>query len=99
MTLSRDADGWLLVCKVQTRSKVTGFGEVRNGEAIVKLHAPPIDGRANAALCEFIAAAFAVPRSNVSIMRGAHSHHKVLRIAGVTELPKALQWLDTARTA
>ncbi len=93
MTLTTDADGLLLACKVQTRAKSTAFGVVRDGEAIVKIHAPPIDGRANTALCHFIAAAFGVPHSRVSVVRGAHSRHKVLRIAGVADVPDTLQWL------
>jgi uncharacterized protein (TIGR00251 family) len=83
----------LLACKVQTRAKATAFGELRNGEVIVKLHAPPIDGRANSALCQFVASAFGVPRNRIAIVRGEHNRHKVLRIADVVDVPDALRWL------
>ena len=41
------------------RSAVVGW----LGEALkVKIHAPPVEGRANAALCEFLADSLGLPR-------------------------------------
>lgn len=49
----------------------------------VRLAAPPVDGKANAALIAWAAAAFGVPKSQVELLHGAAGRQKVLAI----ELP------------
>lgn len=47
--------------------------------------APPVDGKANAPLCKLVARAAGVAPSRVSIVRGASSRQKVLRVEGIEE--------------
>jgi uncharacterized protein YggU (UPF0235/DUF167 family) len=47
--------------------------------------APPVDGKANAALCAFVARAAGVPPSRVTIVRGQTARDKVVRVDGVDE--------------
>ena len=55
------------------------------GEALkVKVHAPPVEGRANEVLCEFLADALDLPRRAVTVLRGDTSRQKLLRIDGLT---------------
>jgi uncharacterized protein (TIGR00251 family) len=55
------------------------------GEALkVKLAAPPVEGAANAALCEFLAERLGVRRNAVTLIAGHTSRHKVVRVQGVT---------------
>jgi uncharacterized protein (TIGR00251 family) len=55
------------------------------GEALkVKLAAPPVEGAANAALCEFMADRLGVRKSTVTIIAGRTSRQKVVRVEGVT---------------
>ena len=62
------------------RSEVCGW----LGEALkVKVHAPPVEGRANDALCEFLAGALKVPRRAVTVQQGDTSRHKLVRIEGL----------------
>jgi hypothetical protein len=49
----------------------------------VKIHAPALDGRANAALTEFLADRLGFPGRAVTLVRGERSNHKVVRIDGV----------------
>ena len=54
------------------------------GEALkIKIQAPPVEGRANDALIEFLAEALEVPRRTVTLMRGDTSRHKTVRIDGL----------------
>ncbi|HWA87669.1 MAG TPA: DUF167 domain-containing protein [Opitutus sp.] len=54
------------------------------GDALkIKLHAPPVDGRANAALCAFLADRLQLPRRAVTLLRGDTSRRKLLRIDGL----------------
>ena len=51
-----------------------------NGGIKVYLTAPPLDGRANEALIEFLAEHFKVKRSSIEILKGLKSRHKVVNI-------------------
>jgi len=63
------------------RSEVIGW----LGEALkIKVHAPPVEGRANEVLCEFLADTLDLPRRAVTVLRGDTSRQKLLRITGLT---------------
>jgi len=55
----------------------------RDGRLLVRLTAPPVDGAANAALRKLVARRAGVPARAVSIVRGASSRDKVVRVEGV----------------
>lgn len=68
-----------------SRSEVTGE---HDGRLKIRLAAPATEGRANAALIEFLADALGVPRRNVRIDSGLGSRRKRVVVEGVTgELP------------
>ena len=54
------------------------------GTLKVKVHAPALDGRANLALCEFLAQALGLRKSAVSLQQGAKSRLKVVEVRGLT---------------
>jgi uncharacterized protein YggU (UPF0235/DUF167 family) len=51
--------------------------------------APPVDGKANAALCALVAKRAGVAPSRVQVVRGAASRDKVVRVEGIA--PAALR--------
>jgi len=54
------------------------------GETLkVKLSAPPVDGRANDALVEFLAETLGLPRRAVALVRGETARQKLVRIDGL----------------
>jgi uncharacterized protein (TIGR00251 family) len=54
------------------------------GDALkVKVHAPPVEGKANDALCEFLADELELPRRAVTVLRGDTSRQKVIRVDGL----------------
>jgi uncharacterized protein len=75
----------LITVRVQPRAKRDEVVGERAGAIVIRLNAPPVDGKANAALIAFIAAAAKVPRSHVEIVRGATARDKVVRVSGVAE--------------
>lgn len=85
----RNGDVLTLTLHVQPgakRSEVAGL----HGEALkIRLAAPPIEGRANAALCKFIAEIFGVTQRQVELKQGAQSRHKVLAISGSSVDPES----------
>lgn len=63
------------------RNEVVGW----LGDALkVKVHAPPVEGRATEALCAFLASELALPRHAITVLRGDTSRQKVLRIDGLS---------------
>jgi len=72
----------LLSIRVQPRAKRDEVVGERAGAIVIRLRAPPVDGKANAALIAFIANAANVPRSRVEIIRGATGREKVVRVRG-----------------
>jgi uncharacterized protein (TIGR00251 family) len=57
---------------------------MRGNALLVRLHAAPVDGAANAELIEVLAEALSVPKRAVSIVSGERSRQKRVRIEGVT---------------
>jgi uncharacterized protein (TIGR00251 family) len=86
----RDGPDWTLDLRVQPRASRSEFAGLMGDRLRVRLNAPPVDGRANAALVEFIAEAFDVPRAAVSIESGLSGRNKRVRVRGAA-LPAALQ--------
>jgi uncharacterized protein (TIGR00251 family) len=70
--------------RLQPRSKREEVVGERAGAIVVRVTAPPVDGKANAALCAFIAKAVGVSASRVDVVRGQTSRDKVVRVQGVT---------------
>jgi uncharacterized protein YggU (UPF0235/DUF167 family) len=54
----------------------------RAGAIVIRVTAPPVDGKANAALCALVAQAAGVPPSRVSVVRGMTGRDKVVRVEG-----------------
>jgi uncharacterized protein len=70
--------------RVQPRSSRDEIvGEYQDGLKI-RLTAPPVDDRANAALCKLLAARLKVPLAAVRIASGERSRTKRVEINGVT---------------
>jgi len=61
-------------------SKTELIGYLPDGTWRVKVAAAPEKGKANRALCEFLAAKFNVPKTNVRIVSGETSHLKRIHI-------------------
>ena len=54
----------------------------RDGAVLIRTSAPPVDGKANAALITFVAKTIGVPKGAVTIVRGETSRNKVIRVEG-----------------
>jgi uncharacterized protein (TIGR00251 family) len=75
-----DAGALLLSLHVQPGAARTEVAGTHGGALKVRLAAPPVDGKANAALLRFLAAAFGVPLRQVTLVRGETSRQKVVRV-------------------
>lgn len=67
-----------------SKTAVTGvIGEGPEAAVKIALHAPPVEGKANAALVEFLAELLGVRRSAIEIKSGEHARNKVILVRGV----------------
>jgi uncharacterized protein len=79
--------------RVVPRAKRDDLAGERGGALVVRVTAPPVEGRANAAVCALVAKRAGVPKSRVTVVRGGGSRDKVPEIDGMTgsELREALR--------
>jgi uncharacterized protein (TIGR00251 family) len=77
------ADSVEIAVRLKPRGSRDELLGVRDGVLEAKVTAPPVDGRANKALCKLIAKRVGVAPSRVTVARGAKSREKVVRVEGV----------------
>jgi hypothetical protein len=79
--------GVTLAVRAQPGAKKTAvigaYGEGPAAQLKVAVQSPPIEGRANSALIEFLADKFGVPKSYVELLSGELSRSKVFLLRGV----------------
>ena len=93
---AREVQGALVVdVLVQPRASRAGVGPLVGERLRVSVTAPPVDGKANAAVIEAVAAAFGVRRAAVTIVRGETGRRKTVRIDGATRATLARVLLPT----
>ena len=71
--------------RLQPRAKRDEVVGERGEAVVIRVTAPPVDGKANAALCAFIARRLRIPASRVAVVRGQTSRDKVVRVEGVAQ--------------
>jgi uncharacterized protein (TIGR00251 family) len=75
----------VLTVRVTPRSGRDEIAGWRDGALLVRIKAPPVEGKANDALRRLLAAALGVALRDVVIAGSAASRTKRVRIAGLTE--------------
>jgi uncharacterized protein (TIGR00251 family) len=76
------ADGCTLSVRVHPGARKNGVTGVHAEAVKIALTAPPVDGKANEALIAFLADVLHLPRARVSLVAGATSRVKMVRITG-----------------
>jgi uncharacterized protein (TIGR00251 family) len=81
-----------LSVRVQPAAKKTEwFGWMEDGALKVRLCAPPVDGKANRALCQFMAEQFDVPVRHILLLRGETARLKRLRVQAPRQYPELIK--------
>lgn len=83
MNLREHAGGVTFDVLVQPRASRAKLGPVHDGRLKVAVTAPPVDGEANAAVVELIAKTLGVAKGAVTVVAGASSRRKTVRVEGV----------------
>jgi uncharacterized protein (TIGR00251 family) len=85
LSLTMTPEGVVFLVRVQSRASHSAVVGVMNGALKIRIQAPPIDDRANATLCEYLAQLLKTPRSAVRILAGDRNRIKRVEVRGVTE--------------
>ena len=75
-----------LKIRVIPNARKTEFAGYRDGELVLRLNAPAVEGRANKAALAFVSEYFGVTRSAVVLLRGERSRHKIFQIVGLKDV-------------
>ena len=70
--------------RVQPRASREEIAGVHDGAMKIRISAPAVENRANAALVDFLARVLKTPKSAVRIQGGEHSRTKRVEVFGVT---------------
>lgn len=88
--------GVILSVRVGPAASRQRFAGLVGDRLVIKVCARAVEGKANQALCNFLSQALKLPKSSVSITRGATSRDKTVFIQGDPEavLSKLIQELS-----
>lgn len=78
----------LLFCHVQPGASKSEFCGLHGDKLKIRIKAPPVDGKANAAIIDFISEIFFVSKSQVKIEQGHAGRSKTIRILSPKNFPK-----------
>jgi uncharacterized protein len=82
--LTTHASGVVLRLRVSPNATQTAAEGLRQDRLSLRVKAPPVDGKANEAVCKWAAKAFNIRSSHINLIRGTHSREKDLLLEGLT---------------
>ena len=82
----REKDGNCIIrCRIQPSASKTKIVGIYDNALKITLTAPPVDGKANKMLTQFMAKQLKLPKSKVSVIKGESSRSKTLLCKDITE--------------
>ena len=89
--IKRENDRLVLRARIQTNARTNKWSTISDTEAVIKLTALPVDGRANAALIKFLSKEFGTPISRIKIHKGLSSQRKLIHIEQARKIPLEIE--------
>ena len=83
-------DALILTVRVQPGAKQDAVMGVTGGALRIRLKAPAIEGRANEALCAYLAERFGTAKTGVNVLKGQASRTKQVAVRGARHSPETL---------
>ncbi|KAF0219184.1 MAG: hypothetical protein FD174_2270 [Geobacteraceae bacterium] len=84
LKITETADGVTFNIHVQPRASCNEICGIQGEEIKLRLTSPPVEDAANKLCIEFLAKLLGVAKSRVTIIAGARSRHKTVRVSGIT---------------
>lgn len=89
----REGNSLYLQLHVRPGAKKNEYAGLHGDRLKLKIHAPPVDGKANAELVEFISQQFNIGKSSITLLHGTQGRDKTLRIVDAMQIPPELRAL------
>jgi uncharacterized protein (TIGR00251 family) len=86
----RSQNGWTLAVHVQPGARRSEVAGLHGDRLRIRIAAPAVDGRANAALEAFVAEALGIAKASVTVSRGERSRQKTVAILDPAARPDRL---------
>jgi hypothetical protein len=83
-TVRDTAHGAQFALRVQPRASRNAFAGVMGDAIKLAITAPPVDGKANQAVIEYLSDFFRVPKSSITIVSGETGRNKLIAIRGMS---------------
>ncbi|MCW8830430.1 MAG: DUF167 family protein [Gammaproteobacteria bacterium] len=81
----------ILNVRVQPRAASDAFAEQNDNYIKIRITAPPVDGKANKHLINFLAKTFKVTKSSIQLLSGETARNKRLLIKQPKALPECIK--------
>lgn len=78
---------WILKVHAQPGARRTEVVGIHGNALKIRLQAPPVDGKANAALCAFLADRCDLPKAAVTVRSGLTGRSKQVILSGLKDNP------------
>ncbi|QYK14019.1 DUF167 family protein YggU [Shewanella rhizosphaerae] len=91
--VTKEEDDLVIRLYIQPKASRDQIIGPHGDELKVAITAPPIDGKANAHLCKFLAKQFKTAKGNILIEKGELGRHKQIRVVMPKEIPEAISVL------
>ena len=85
LAVRRDGDRLTFTIRVTPRASANAVAGERDGALLVRVTAPPVEGKANAAVVAVVAEALGVPRGSVRVEAGAAARTKRISVPADAE--------------
>ena len=79
-----DGADLILDCHLQPKASKDEFAGLHGERLKIRLTAPPVEGKANAAVVAFVAERCGVAKNRVALIAGELNRHKRVAVQGVT---------------
>ena len=74
-----------IVVRVTPRAKKNEIHQIRDdGRVKIRLKAPPVNGKANQSLIQFLAEVIGIKSSQINIVSGRNKREKLVQITGIS---------------
>jgi len=83
--ITKTERGCKLILFIQPKASKNEIIGPHNGALKIKITAPPVDGKANAELVEFLSEVLKIPKRRIEILKGETGRNKSVEILDVTE--------------
>lgn len=70
----------LLNCTLKARAQSNKILGLRNGRLHIQIKAAPVNGKANTALCHFLAEAFGITKQQAELISGTSARNKTIAL-------------------